>query len=110
MKSFQEIIKSYRESKGLNLSTAADAINIPEETIILIEQGDNCKITEQPSAIVKDKVKRYCEYLSIPENYIRYIINSIDILYYKKSRYGKMKPFDYFNRVAIVGISLLIIY
>ncbi|WP_150465794.1 helix-turn-helix domain-containing protein [Francisella sp. SYW-2] len=110
MSNFQEIIRSYREYKGLSITTVADAINIPEETIIIIEQGDSYKITQQPSTILKDRIKRYCEYLNIPKNHITYILNSIDILYYKKAKYGKMKLFDYFNRIAIISISLLIIY
>lgn len=109
MHNFQSFLKSVRESKELEQKTIADAINLSEETIILIEEADNEKLLQSSSSLLKNQIRRYCEHLEIPEKKIVSILNKIDILYYKKSYYGKLKIFDYINRFVILIITVAII-
>ena len=108
MHNFQSYIKSIRESKSLEQKTIADAINLSEETIQNIEEADNNHLLQSSSTVLKNQIRRYCEYLEVHERKIVSILNKIDILYYKKSRYGKLKPFDYLNRIVILGIIIAI--
>ncbi|AXA34127.1 helix-turn-helix domain-containing protein [Francisella adeliensis] len=111
MFNFQSYIKSIRESKDLEQNTVANATNLSIETIKLIEDADSKSLLETSSTLLKNQIRRYCEYLEVKENKIISILNKLDILYYKKSSYGKLKVFDYFNRLAIlvliVAISVL---
>ncbi|AEB28364.1 helix-turn-helix domain-containing protein [Francisella hispaniensis] len=109
MHSFQSFLKSVRDSRELKRETIADAINLSVETIQLIEEADNDELLLNSSSVLKNQIRRYCEYLEIPEKKIVSILNKIDILYYKKSRYGKLKFFDYINRFAILIITVTII-
>lgn len=109
MHSFQFFLKSVRDSRELKRETIADAINLSVETIQLIEEADNDELLLNSSSVLKNQIRRYCEYLEIPEKKIVSILNKIDILYYKKSRYGKLKFFDYINRFAILIITVTII-
>jgi len=108
MHNFQTFIKNARESKELEQKTIADATNLSEETIQLIEQADNDELLQVSNSILKNQIRRYCEYLEIPEKKIVSILNKIDVLYYKKSRYGKLKFFDYINRLVILGLIIAI--
>jgi len=108
MHNFQSYIKSIRESKSLKQKTIADAINLSEDTIQNIEEADNNNLLQTSSTVLKNQVRRYCEYLEVNERKIISILNKIDILYYKKSRYGKLKPFDYLNRIVILGLVITI--
>jgi len=108
MHNFQAYIKSIRESKSLEQKTIADAINLSEDTIQNIEEADNNNLLQTSSTVLKNQVRRYCEYLEVNERKIISILNKIDILYYKKSRYGKLKPFDYLNRIMILGLIIAI--
>jgi cytoskeleton protein RodZ len=108
MHNFQSYIKSIRESKSLKQKTIADAINLSEDTIQNIEEADNNNLLQTSSTVLKNQVRRYCEYLEVNERKIISILNKIDILYYKKSRYGKLKPFDYLNRIVILGLVIAI--
>ncbi|OIN83848.1 helix-turn-helix domain-containing protein [Francisella sp. TX07-6608] len=109
MHNFQSFLKSVRDSRELKRETIADAINLSVETIQLIEEADNNSLLLNSSSVLKNQIRRYCEYLEIPEKKIVSILNKIDILYYKKSRYGKLKFFDYINRLAILVIAITII-
>ncbi|AVC44679.1 DNA-binding protein [Francisella tularensis subsp. novicida] len=109
MHNFQSFLKSVRYSRELKRETIADAINLSVETIQLIEEADNDKLLLNSSSVLKNQIRRYCEYLEIPEKKIVSILNKIDILYYKKSRYGKLKFFDYINRLAILVIAVILI-
>ncbi|MBK2168391.1 helix-turn-helix domain-containing protein [Francisella tularensis] len=109
MHNFQFFLKSVRDSRELKRETIADAINLSVETIQLIEEADNNSLLLNSSSVLKNQIRRYCEYLEIPEKKIVSILNKIDILYYKKSRYGKLKFFDYINRLAILVIAITII-
>ena len=108
MHNFQSCIKSIRESKSLEQKTIADAINLSEETIQNIEEADNHNLLQTSSTILKNQIRRYCEYLEVHERKIISILNKVDTLYYKKSRYGKLKPFDYLNRALILAIIISI--
>ncbi|APC91963.1 MULTISPECIES: helix-turn-helix domain-containing protein [Francisella] len=109
MYNFQSFLKNVRDSKELKRETIADAINLSVETIKLIEEAENDSLLLNSSSVLKNQIRRYCEYLEIPEKKIVSILNKIDILYYKKSRYGKLKFFDYINRLAILIIAIAII-
>ena len=108
MHNFQSYIKSIRESKSLEQQTIADAINLSQETIQNIEEADNNNLLQTSSTVLKNQIRRYCEYLEVNEKKIISILNKIDVLYYKKSRYGKLKPFDYLNRILILGFIIAI--
>jgi cytoskeleton protein RodZ len=105
---FQSYIKSIRESKSLEQKTIAYAINLSEETIQNIEEADNNNLLQTSSSVLKNQVRRYCEYLEVNEKKIIYILNKIDVLYYIKSHYGKLKLFDYLNRIVILGLIIAI--
>lgn len=111
MFNFQYYIKSIRESKNLERDTVAHATNLSIETIMLIEEADSNSLLQTSSTLLKNQIRRYCEYLEIKEKKIISILNKLDILYYKKSRYGKLKFFDYLNRfvmlILIVAIAFL---
>ena len=109
MHNFQTFLKSVRNSRQLKLETIADAINLSVETIQLIEEADNDSLLLNSSSVLKNQIRRYCEYLEVPEKKIVLILNKIDILFYKKSRYGKLKFFDYINRLTILVIAIVII-
>lgn len=109
MHNFQSFIKSTRESKELNLDTIADAINLSEDTLQIIEEADNDTLLQSSSSLLKNQIRRYCEYLEVSEKKIVSILNKVDILFYKKSRYGKLKAFDYINRLAIIIIIVAIV-
>ncbi|ASG67705.1 DNA-binding protein [Francisella halioticida] len=109
MHNFQSFIKSTRESEELKRNTIADAINLSEDTIQIIEEADNDTLLQSSSSLLKNQIRRYCEYLKISEKKIVSILNKVDILYYKKSRYGKLKAFDYINRLAIIIIIIAIV-
>ncbi|MED7819773.1 MULTISPECIES: helix-turn-helix domain-containing protein [unclassified Francisella] len=108
MHNFQSFIKSTRESKELKRDTIADAINLSEDTIKIIEEADNDTLLQSSCGLLKNQIRRYCEYLEVSEKKIVSILNKVDILYYKKSRYGKLKFFDYINRLAIIIIIIAI--
>ncbi|OEZ33711.1 DNA-binding protein [Francisella endosymbiont of Amblyomma maculatum] len=109
MHNFQTFLKSVRDSRQLKQETIADAINLSVETIQLIEEADNDSLLLNSSSVLKNQIRRYCEYLEIPEKKIVSILNKIDIIFYKKSRYGKLKFFDYINRLTILVIAIAII-
>ncbi|MEY8767807.1 helix-turn-helix domain-containing protein [Francisella philomiragia] len=109
MHNFQTFLKTTREAKELQLETVADAINLSVQTIKIIEEADNDSLLQNSSSVLKNQIRRYCEYLEIPEKKIVSMLNKIDVLYYKKSRYGKLKFFDYLNRLAILIIAITII-
>ena len=109
MHNFQTFLKSVRDSRQLKRETIADAINLSVETIQLIEEADNDSLLLNSSSVLKNQIRRYCEYLEVPEKKIVSILNKIDILFYKKSRYGKLKFFDYINRLTILVIAIAII-
>ncbi|AJI74154.1 helix-turn-helix domain protein [Francisella philomiragia subsp. philomiragia ATCC 25015] len=109
MHNFQTFLKTTREAKELQLETVADAINLSVQTIKIIEEADNDSLLQNSSSVLKNQIRRYCEYLEIPEKKIVSMLNKIDVLYYKKSRYGKLKFFDYLNRLAILIIAIAII-
>ncbi|MBK2026883.1 helix-turn-helix domain-containing protein [Allofrancisella guangzhouensis] len=109
MHNFQTFLKNTRESKNLEQKTIADATNLSVEAIENIENSDNDILLQNSSTLLKNQVRRYCEYLEIPEKKITSILNKIDILYYKKSKYGKLKLFDYLNRLAIIIIAFIVI-
>ncbi|GMN90093.1 helix-turn-helix domain-containing protein [Francisella sciaenopsi] len=98
-----------REAKELQTETVADAINLSVQTIEIIEEADNDSLLQNSNSVLKNQIRRYCEYLEIPEKKIVSMLNKIDVLYYKKSRYGKLKFFDYLNRLAILIIAIAII-
>ena len=106
MHNFQTFLKSVRDSRQLKRETIADAINLSVETIQLIEEADNDSLLLNSSSVLKNQIRRYCEYLEVPEKKIVSILNKIDILFYKKSRYGKLKFFDYINRLTILVIAI----
>jgi len=108
MHNFQSYIKSIRESKSLELETIADAINLSVDTIKNIEETDNNSLLQTSSSVLKNQIRRYCEYLEVHEKKIISILNKVDVLYYKKSSYGKLKPFDYLNRIVILGLIIAI--
>ena len=110
MHNFQSYIKSVRESKSLEQNTIADAINLSEETIQNIEEADNNHLLQTSSSVLKNQIRRYCEYLEVHERKIVSMLNKVDVLYYKKSSYGKLKPFDYLNRIVILGIVITIAF
>lgn len=108
MHNFQSFIKSTREYKELERKTVADATNLSKETIQIIEEANNDVLLQNSSSLLKNQIRRYCEYLEISEKKIVSILNKIDILYYKKSQYGRLKFFDYLNRLAILIIIVII--
>ena len=108
MQNFQTFLKSVRDSRQLKRETIADAINLSVETIQLIEEADNDSLLLNSSSVLKNQIRRYCEYLDISEKKIVSMLNKIDILFYKKSRYGKLKFFDYINRLIILVIAIAI--
>ena len=108
MHNFQSYLKSIRESKSLEQNTIADAINLSAETIQNIEEADDNSLLQTSSTLLKNQIRRYSEYLEVHERKIISILNKLDILYYKKSRYGKLKPFDYLNRTLILGLIIAI--
>lgn len=83
MFNFQSYIKSIRESKDLEQNTVANATNLSIETIKLIEDADSKSLLETSSTLLKNQIRRYCEYLEVKENKIISILNKLDILYYK---------------------------
>ncbi|MFC4892666.1 helix-turn-helix domain-containing protein [Pseudofrancisella aestuarii] len=109
MYSFQSFIKMTRDSKGLEQQTVADATNLSLDTIKTIEEAHGNLLLQESSTVLKNQIRRYCEYLEVSEKKIVSILNKIDILYYKKAKYGKMKAFDYINRLIIVAISITLI-
>ncbi|MEY8703137.1 helix-turn-helix domain-containing protein [Francisella philomiragia] len=109
MHNFQTFLKTTREAKELQIETVADSINLSVQTIEIIEEADNDSLLQNSSSVLKNQIRRYCEYLEIPEKKIVSMLNKIDVLYYKKSRYGKLKFFDYLNRLAILIIAIAII-
>jgi cytoskeletal protein RodZ len=108
MHSFQTFLKNTRESKSLEQQTISDATNLSLDAIQTIEDADNKDLLENSGSLLKNQVRRYCEYLEIKERKIISILNKIDLLYFKKSRYGKLKMFDYINRLFILIIILAI--
>lgn len=109
MHNFQTFLKTTREAKELQIETVADAINLSVQTIEIIEEANNDSLLQNSSSVLKNQIRRYYEYLEIPEKKIVSMLNKIDVLYYKKSRYGKLKFFDYLNRLAILIIAIAII-
>ncbi|WP_071664797.1 helix-turn-helix domain-containing protein [Francisella frigiditurris] len=109
MYSFQSFIKMTRDNKGLEQQTVADATNLSLDTIKTIEEAHGNILLQESSTVLKNQIRRYCEYLEVPEKKIISILNKVDILYYKKAKYGKMKVFDYLNRLAILMISIALI-
>ena len=109
MHNFQSYITSIRESKNLEQKTIADAINLSEETIQTIEEADNNLLLQSSITLLKNQIRKYCEYLEVQERKVISILNKIDVLYYKQSRYGKLKPFDYLNRLLILSIIIAIV-
>lgn len=107
--SFQSFIKMTRDNKGLEQQTVADATNLSLDTIKTIEEAHGNILLQESGTVLKNQIRRYCEYLEVPEKKIVSILNKIDILYYKKAKYGKMKAFDYLNRLAILVISITLI-
>ena len=87
MFNFQTYIKSIRESKDLNQDTVANATNLSIETIKLIEEANSTSLLQSSDTLLKNQIRRYCEYLEIKEKKIISILNKLDILYYKKSRF-----------------------
>ena len=108
MHSFQLFLKNTREAKSLEQQTLSDATNLSLDAIQTIEDADNKNLLENSGSLLKNQVRRYCEYLEIKERKIISILNKIDLLYFKKSRYGKLKIFDYINRLLILTIILAI--
>ena len=108
MHSFQLFLKNTREAKSLEQQTVSDATNLTLDAIQTIENADNKHLLENSGSLLKNQVRRYCEYLEIKERKIISILNKIDLLYFKKSRYGKLKIFDYINRLLIFGIIIAI--
>ena len=109
MHNFQIFIKNNRESKKISIGAVADEIKLSKETIKMIEEAENNDLLSISNSILKNNVRKYCEYLEISEKKIFSILNKIDVLYYKRSRHGKLKLFDYLNRILIVIIIVTLI-
>ena len=110
MHNFQSFLKSTRESKKIQIETVANAINLSSDTIKIIEQANTNELLQTSNSLLKNQIRRYCEYLEVSEKKIVSMLSKLDILYYKKSRYGKLKTFDYINRLAILIIIIAIVF
>lgn len=79
MYNFQTFLKTTREAKELQIETVADAINLSVQTIEIIEEANNDSLLQNSSSVLKNQIRRYCEYLEIPEKKIVSMLNKIDV-------------------------------
>ena len=108
MNSFQQKLKYLREKQQLTIDGAASKTNFTAQTIKILEETDNLFLLDLPIQSLKKYYRKYGESLDMPEKNIISILNKIDYLGYKNSRKGKMKPFDYINRLLLFALIILL--
>ncbi|WP_192482771.1 MULTISPECIES: hypothetical protein [Cysteiniphilum] len=108
MNSFQQQLKHLREQQQLTVDGAASKMSFTAQTIQMLEDTDDLFSLELPTQSLKNYYRKYGECLGMPERKIVSMLNRIDYLDYKRSRKGKMKPFDYINRLIILILIVLL--
>ena len=110
MKTYQQLLKTTREKQKLSIKGVATKMSFSEQSIQRLEDQDDIFSLNLPTKSLKNYYRKYGECLGLPEKKIVSILNRIDYLDYKRSRKGKMKPFDYLNRLAILTLLALLAY
>ncbi|WP_440993352.1 helix-turn-helix domain-containing protein [Cysteiniphilum litorale] len=108
MNSFQQQLKHLREQQQLTVDGVASKMSFTAQTIQMLEDTDDLFSLELPTQSLKNYYRKYAECLGMPERKIVSMLNRIDYLDYKRSRKGKMKPFDYLNRLVILILIVLL--
>ena len=108
MNSFQQQLKHLREQQQLTVDGAASKMSFTAQTIQMLEDTDDLFSLELPTQSLKNYYRKYGECLGMPERKIVSMLNRIDYLDYKRSRKGKMKPFDYINRLIILILIVVL--
>ncbi|WP_151193211.1 helix-turn-helix domain-containing protein [Cysteiniphilum sp. JM-1] len=108
MNSFQQQLKHLREQQQLTVDGVASRMSFTAQTIQMLEDTDDLFSLELPTQSLKNYYRKYGECLGMPERKIVSMLNRIDYLDYKRSRKGKMKPFDYLNRLVILVLIALL--
>ncbi|WHN66224.1 hypothetical protein [Cysteiniphilum sp. QT6929] len=108
MNSFQQQLKHLREQQQLTVDGVASKMSFTAQTIQMLEDTDDLFSLELPTQSLKNYYRKYGECLGMPERKIVSMLNRIDYLDYKRSRKGKMKPFDYLNRLVILVLIALL--
>ncbi|WP_119329398.1 RodZ family helix-turn-helix domain-containing protein [Cysteiniphilum halobium] len=104
MNSFQQQLKHLRKEQQLTIDGVASKMSFTAQTIQMLEDTDDLFSLELPTQSLKNYYRKYGECLGMPERKIVSMLNRIDYLNYKRSRKGKMKPFDYLNRLVILAL------
>ncbi|WP_440615243.1 hypothetical protein [Cysteiniphilum sp. 6C5] len=108
MNSFQQQLKHLREHQQLTVDGVASKMSFTAQTIQMLEDTDDLFSLELPTQSLKNYYRKYGECLGMPERKIVSMLNRIDYLDYKRSRKGKIKPFDYLNRLVILILIALL--
>ena len=110
MKNYQQYLKQLREKQQLSTQTIASKMSFSVKTIEMLEDTGDLFSLNLPLPSLKSYLRKYAEQLKMPERKIIRMLNRIDYLNYQRARKGKLKPFDYFNRLAIVVLIALLGY
>ncbi|WP_116964022.1 helix-turn-helix domain-containing protein [Fastidiosibacter lacustris] len=102
MYSFQQQLKQLREKQKLTVEVIATKMSFTAQTIHMLEDSEDLFSLNLPTQSLKNYYRKYAECLGMQERKIINILNYIDYLDYKHSSRGKMKVFDYINRLAIL--------
>ena len=108
MQHYQEMLKKLREEKKLTIEAAASQLNLSETTLTQFEQSNNILTLGYALPALKNAMRKYAEFLGMPERRIVSMLNRVDYLEFKRSRKGKMTGFDYLNRLVILGLIALL--
>lgn len=108
MNSFQQQLKHLRQEQQLTIDGAASKMSFTAQTIQMLEDTDDLFSLNLPTQSLKNYYRKYGECLGTPERKIVSMLNRIDYLDYKRSRKGKIKPFDYLNRLVILALIALL--
>ncbi len=110
MKSYQQYLKTIREKNKLSVEGVASKMSFSAKTIEMLEESADIFSLNLPTPSLKNYFRKYAETLGIPEKRIIRLLNRIDYLDYKRSRKGKMKAFDYINRLIILILIVALGY
>ena len=110
MRSYIETLIEKREQQNLSLEALSNQTGIAESTLESIEQTDDLLTLPYQVATLKSYLRKYGEAVELSERQIIAMLNHLDYLAYKASRQGKLKPFDYANRLVILILIIVIGY
>ncbi|WP_162902284.1 helix-turn-helix domain-containing protein [Facilibium subflavum] len=110
MKNYQRQLKQLREKQKLTIEGVASKMGFSAQTIQMLEDTDDLFSLNLPTPSLKNYFRKYAECLQMPEKKIVSLLNRIDYLDYKRSRRGKLKAFDYFNRLMILILLAVLGY